>query len=155
MGPSPGHVAPGNLDAHKRPASRAVRRVDLLDLEPPAAAVTVDLEDPLSDGVPHAVLDYLDALRHARDFRHDGRAERLAAFLEQAQQPRGLGDAEGPGGGREAVDNVIAVAGALGLGARGIAAAGVPGPKGNQEYFVRFGTGEGTLGASAIEEAVR
>lgn len=56
---------------------------------------------------------------------------------------------------REAVGNVIAAAGALGLGARGIAAAGVPGPKGNQEYFVRFGTGEGTLGASAIEEAVR
>ena len=56
---------------------------------------------------------------------------------------------------REAVGNVIAAAAALGLGARVIAAAGVPGPKGNQEYFVRFGRGEGTLDASAIGEAVR
>ena len=56
---------------------------------------------------------------------------------------------------REAVGNVIAAAAALGLGARGIAAAGVSGPKGNQEYFVRFGRGEGTLDASAIGEAVR
>ena len=56
---------------------------------------------------------------------------------------------------REAVGNVIAAAAALELSARGIAAAGVPGPKGNQEYFVRFGRGEGTLDASAIGEAVR
>ena len=39
---------------------------------------------------------------------------------------------------REAVANVVAAASELGLGATDVAAAGVPGPKGNREYFVRF-----------------
>ncbi len=56
---------------------------------------------------------------------------------------------------REAVGNVIAAAAALGLGASGIAAAGVPGPKGNQEYFVRFARDGGSLDPRGIEEAVR
>jgi 23S rRNA (cytidine1920-2'-O)/16S rRNA (cytidine1409-2'-O)-methyltransferase len=52
---------------------------------------------------------------------------------------------------REAVENVIAAAAELGLGARGIAAAGVPGPKGNQEYFLWLAPGEAAAG---IEGAV-
>jgi len=41
---------------------------------------------------------------------------------------------------REAVRNVVAAAAGLdaGLGLSGVAAAGVPGPKGNQEFFVRL-----------------
>jgi 23S rRNA (cytidine1920-2'-O)/16S rRNA (cytidine1409-2'-O)-methyltransferase len=57
---------------------------------------------------------------------------------------------------REAVRNVIAAAAELGLAATGLAAAGVPGPKGNQEYFVRFAPGadRGDLDAE-IERVVR
>ena len=57
---------------------------------------------------------------------------------------------------REAVRNVIAAAAELGLAATGVAAAGVPGPKGNQEYFVRFAPGadRGDLDAE-IERVVR
>ena len=54
---------------------------------------------------------------------------------------------------REAVANVIAAAAGLGLGATGVAAAGVPGPKGNQEYFVRFAAGDGGADMSAAIEA--
>ncbi|MCB0875626.1 MAG: TlyA family RNA methyltransferase [Solirubrobacterales bacterium] len=57
---------------------------------------------------------------------------------------------------REAVQGVIAAAADLGLAAKGIAAAGVPGPKGNREYFVRLapGAGSGAGIRSAIEEVV-
>ena len=57
---------------------------------------------------------------------------------------------------REAVRNVIAAAAEFGLAATGVAAAGVPGPKGNQEYFVRFAPGadRGDLDAE-IERVVR
>ena len=83
----------------------------------------------------------------------------LAMVKQQFELGRGRvgkgGVVRDTGDRREAVANVIAAAAKRGLGAGSIAAAGVPGPKGNQEYFVRFGTGEGTLGASAIEEAVR
>ena len=44
---------------------------------------------------------------------------------------------------REAVSAVIAAAGELGLGTRGIAPAGLPGPKGNQEFFVHLAPGPG------------
>jgi 23S rRNA (cytidine1920-2'-O)/16S rRNA (cytidine1409-2'-O)-methyltransferase len=59
---------------------------------------------------------------------------------------------------REAVANVVAAAAQLGLGMRGVAPAGVPGPKGNQEFFVRLGPGH--LGGVAepqalIDEVVR
>jgi 23S rRNA (cytidine1920-2'-O)/16S rRNA (cytidine1409-2'-O)-methyltransferase len=85
--------------------------------------------------------------------------EVLAMVKPQFELGRGRvgkgGVVRDPADRREAVGNVIAAAAALGLGARGVAAAGVPGPKGNQEYFVRFGRGAGTLGADAVEEAVR
>ena len=57
---------------------------------------------------------------------------------------------------REAVWSVIAAAVELGLAATGVAAAGVPGPKGNQEYFVRFAPGadHGDIDAE-IERVVR
>jgi 23S rRNA (cytidine1920-2'-O)/16S rRNA (cytidine1409-2'-O)-methyltransferase len=54
---------------------------------------------------------------------------------------------------REAVANVIAAAGALGLQATGVAAAGVPGPKGNREYFVRLAPGVGGADMRAAIEA--
>ena len=44
---------------------------------------------------------------------------------------------------REAVAAVIAAAGELGLGTRGIAPAGLPGPKGNQEFFLHLAPGPG------------
>jgi len=54
---------------------------------------------------------------------------------------------------REAVANVIAAAAGLGLGATGVATAGVPGPKGNREYFVRFAPGAGGADMRAAIEA--
>ena len=42
---------------------------------------------------------------------------------------------------REAVGSVVAAAGKFGLGLVGVAQAGVPGPKGNQEVFVQLRTG--------------
>ena len=54
---------------------------------------------------------------------------------------------------REAVANVIAAAGTLGLQATGVAAAGVPGPKGNREYFVRLAPGVGGADMRAAIEA--
>jgi len=39
---------------------------------------------------------------------------------------------------REAVGTVVATASQLGFGTRGVAPAGVPGPKGNQEFFVHL-----------------
>lgn len=55
---------------------------------------------------------------------------------------------------REAVGSVIAAARALGLGTTGAAPAGLPGPKGNQEYFVRLVSGTG-LDAAGTEAAIR
>ncbi len=55
---------------------------------------------------------------------------------------------------REAIDNVIAAARPLGLAATALAAAGVRGPKGNQEYFVRFAPGAAATDLSAAIEAV-
>ena len=63
---------------------------------------------------------------------------------------------------REAVGMVVAAAVPLGLVTRGVAPAGVPGPKGNQEFFVRLGSDEpgGELGGEEdpqrlINEVVR
>ncbi len=57
---------------------------------------------------------------------------------------------------REAVAAVVAAAKPLGLVVRGVAAAGVPGPKGNQEFFVRFGRDGGVDDPqSLIDEVVR
>jgi 23S rRNA (cytidine1920-2'-O)/16S rRNA (cytidine1409-2'-O)-methyltransferase len=56
---------------------------------------------------------------------------------------------------REAVANVVAAADSLGLGLLGVAAAGVPGPKGNQEFFVRLARGDAVEDpAGLIEEMV-
>ena len=56
----------------------------------------------------------------------------------------------------EAVRSVVAVAGLEGLGLRAAAPAGVPGPKGNQEVFVRLARGAAVDDADgAIEEAAR
>jgi len=56
---------------------------------------------------------------------------------------------------REAVANVIVAAAAAGLRPAAVAAAGVPGPKGNQEYFVRLVPGDGLADVTAaIEEAI-
>lgn len=44
---------------------------------------------------------------------------------------------------REAVAGVVAAAAELNLGLRGVAPAGVPGPKGNREVFIRLGPGDG------------
>jgi 23S rRNA (cytidine1920-2'-O)/16S rRNA (cytidine1409-2'-O)-methyltransferase len=57
---------------------------------------------------------------------------------------------------REAVADVVEVARGLGLATSGIAPAGVPGPKGNQEFFVRFGRDAGVADPRAlIDEVVR
>ncbi len=56
---------------------------------------------------------------------------------------------------REAVGSVVAAADSLGLALLGVAAAGVPGPKGNQEFFVRLARGDGADDPTAlIEEMV-
>ncbi len=56
---------------------------------------------------------------------------------------------------REAVDLVVAAARELGLGLDGVAPAGVPGPKGNREIFVKLSRGAGLADpAAAIAEAV-
>lgn len=55
---------------------------------------------------------------------------------------------------REAVGRVAAAAERLGLDVRGVAAAGVPGPKGNQEFFVQLGRGGGVDDTPALIEAV-
>jgi 23S rRNA (cytidine1920-2'-O)/16S rRNA (cytidine1409-2'-O)-methyltransferase len=54
-----------------------------------------------------------------------------------------------PSDRREAVASVVAAAAELGFGLHGVAAAGVPGPKGNQEYFVRLAPGPAALGDEA------
>jgi 23S rRNA (cytidine1920-2'-O)/16S rRNA (cytidine1409-2'-O)-methyltransferase len=57
---------------------------------------------------------------------------------------------------REAVTSVIAAAEAVGLQAAAVAPAGVRGPKGNQEYFVRLVPGDapGPDVRAAVEEAI-
>ena len=58
---------------------------------------------------------------------------------------------------REAVTSVVAAAAEVGLGVRGVAEAGVPGPKGNREVFVLCDRGDGLAAAARsalIEEAV-
>jgi 23S rRNA (cytidine1920-2'-O)/16S rRNA (cytidine1409-2'-O)-methyltransferase len=57
---------------------------------------------------------------------------------------------------RRAVAGVVAAASRFGLGLTGAAPAGVPGPKGNREVFVRLQRGPAAAdAAAAIEEAVR
>jgi len=56
---------------------------------------------------------------------------------------------------REAIADVVAAAAGIGLGASAVAAAGIPGPKGNQEYFVHLARGAGPADlTAAIAEAV-
>lgn len=56
---------------------------------------------------------------------------------------------------REAIAGVVAAAAAIGLRASAVAAAGIPGPKGNQEYFVHLAPGTGSADlTTAIAEAV-
>jgi 23S rRNA (cytidine1920-2'-O)/16S rRNA (cytidine1409-2'-O)-methyltransferase len=85
--------------------------------------------------------------------------EVLAMVKPQFELGRGRvrgGVVRDPADRREAVAAVIAAARELGLGTRGIAAAGVPGPKGNREYFVRLAAGEaGADVDEAIAEVVR
>lgn len=92
----------------------------------------------------------------ARAIADDG--EVLAMVKPQFELGRGRvrgGVVREPAERREAVAAVIAAAADAGLGAFGIAAAGVPGPKGNREYFVRFGAGAGSAGIeAAVAEAV-
>ena len=54
---------------------------------------------------------------------------------------------------REAVEAVIDAGAAIGLEAMGVAAAGVPGPKGNREVFVLFGAGPRAPDIEAAVEA--
>ncbi len=55
---------------------------------------------------------------------------------------------------REAVGNVVDAADSLGLGLLGVAAAGVPGPKGNQEFFVRLVRGDSVEDPAGLIEGV-
>lgn len=88
----------------------------------------------------------------ARSIADDG--EVLAMVKPQFELGRGRvkgGVVRDPAERREAVAAVVAAGAAAGLGARAVAAAGVPGPKGNREYFVRFARGTGSAG---IEDAI-
>jgi 23S rRNA (cytidine1920-2'-O)/16S rRNA (cytidine1409-2'-O)-methyltransferase len=53
-----------------------------------------------------------------------------------------------------AIAGVAAAAAALGWGAAGVRASGVPGPSGNVEYFVWLRRGAGSLSDDVIEAAV-
>lgn len=68
--------------------------------------------------------------------------EVLAMVKPQFELGRGRvgkgGVVRDPAERREAVSAVVSAAAELDLGVAGVAAAGVPGPKGNQEYFVRL-----------------
>jgi len=88
--------------------------------------------------------------------------EVLAMVKPQFELGRGRvgkgGVVRDPAERREAVTAVAAAATGLGLGLAGVAAAGVPGPKGNQEYFVRLARGASTDRVEAermIAEEVR
>ncbi len=86
--------------------------------------------------------------------------EVLAMVKPQFELGRGRvgkgGVVRDPNDRREAVANVVGAANELGLDATAVAAAGVPGPKGNQEYFVRLVPSDapGTDLTAAIAEAV-
>jgi len=92
----------------------------------------------------------------ARAIADDG--EVLAMVKPQFELGRGRvkgGVVRDPAERLEAVAAVVAAAVAAGLGALAVAAAGVPGPKGNQEYFLRLGIGPGSDGIeAAIAEVV-
>jgi 23S rRNA (cytidine1920-2'-O)/16S rRNA (cytidine1409-2'-O)-methyltransferase len=80
--------------------------------------------------------------------------EVLAMVKPQFELGRGRvkgGVVRDPADRREAVAAVVTAASGLGLGALGVAAAGVPGPKGNREYFVRLAPG---VGGSGIDAAI-
>lgn len=85
--------------------------------------------------------------------------ELLAMVKPQFELGRGRvgrgGVVRSPEERREAVEAVVEAAQRLGLGLRGVAPAGVPGPKGNREVFVRFGRGGLDDPATAIAEVVR
>lgn len=88
-----------------------------------------------------------------------GHGELLGMVKPQFELGRGRvgkgGVVRSPEERREAVEMVVAAAERLGLVLRGVAAAGVPGPKGNQEFFVRLGRDGGLADpAAAIGEAV-
>ena len=85
--------------------------------------------------------------------------ELLAMVKPQFELGRGRvgkgGVVRSPEERREAVELVAAAAGELGLGLAGVAPAGVPGPKGNREVFIRLRAGAGVADpAAAIAEAV-
>ena len=86
--------------------------------------------------------------------------ELLAMVKPQFELGRGRvgkgGVVRSPEDRREAVLAVLSAAGRLGLSPAGVAPAGVPGPKGNQEFFVRLGRGPGlTDPQAAVAEDVR
>jgi 23S rRNA (cytidine1920-2'-O)/16S rRNA (cytidine1409-2'-O)-methyltransferase len=85
--------------------------------------------------------------------------EVLAMVKPQFELGRGRvkgGVVRDPADRREAVAAVAAAAAGVGLGASGLAAAGVPGPKGNREYFLRLAAGvDGAAIDGAIAEVVR
>jgi len=85
--------------------------------------------------------------------------EVLAMVKPQFELGRGRvkrGVVRDPADRREAVSAVAAAAAERELGAVGVAAAGVPGPKGNREYFLRLVPGAGADGIDErIAEAVR
>lgn len=86
-----------------------------------------------------------------------GEAEILAMVKPQFELGRERvgkgGVVRSPEDRRDAVRSVVAAAAELGLGVGGIAAAGLPGPKGNQEFFVRLVEGE-ELAADGIEALI-
>ncbi|HET6829967.1 MAG TPA: TlyA family RNA methyltransferase [Solirubrobacterales bacterium] len=84
--------------------------------------------------------------------------EVLAMVKPQFELGRGRvrgGVVRDPADRREAVSAVAAAASEHRLGARDVAAAGVPGPKGNREYFLRLAPGAADAGIDArIAEVV-
>jgi 23S rRNA (cytidine1920-2'-O)/16S rRNA (cytidine1409-2'-O)-methyltransferase len=73
--------------------------------------------------------------------------------FELGRERVGKGVVHDAGDRREAVLAVAEAARGLGLGVRGFAPSGLPGPKGNRETFVWCGAGEGLADlAAALDE---
>lgn len=82
----------------------------------------------------------------------------LAMVKPQFELGRGRakgGVVRSPEDRREALASVAAAARALGLGIRGFAASGLPGPKGNVETFLWCAPGEPGLDAGEVGDAIR